>query len=263
MSFSVSAQGTKKWKLIATPFLCPVLIFLFQPWSAHAQQSPMIGTVTCEFSESRVDLPSSAGKELKQTPPTPLLEGFDKVRFQSFPELNNKVVKTRTFQSSSDYFRTRISISRFLLFRPMHYFVEMNLRITVSGPTPKSVCAILAHELVHLVGMSHGNRIRLLGMVRMLSSSYTAKYERATDLEAIRRGYGEGLSSYREWVYQHVPPAAVKQKRRNYFSPDEISAILQLSRADPALFSYWKKHVPLNLREIQGSPATVRKIQNN
>ena len=260
MSFPDTVYVRKK---LAASLLLLGLSSLLRPCLVHAQPRPAPGPASCESSEIRVDSPSPDGVESKRTPPPPLRNRFDKVRAQSFSELNDKVVETRTFQSSSDYFRTRISISRFLLFQPMHYFVEMNPRITVSGPTPQSVCAILAHELVHLVGMSHGNRIRLLGMVRLLSSGYTAKYERSTDLEAIRRGYGEGLASYREWVYQHVPPKAVTNKRRNYFSPDEISAILQLSQADPTLYSYWKKHVPLNLQEILNSPATAHKTKKN
>lgn len=183
---------------------------------------------------------------------SPVLQNnLGSVRSVSFPELQTKVVKTRTFASSGDYFRTRFSISRFLLLQPMHYFVEVNPRIEQGGPSAESVCGILGHELVHILRMSDGNRLRLLGLVRLASSSYTARFERSADLEAIRRGYGPGLVTFREWVYKNIPANAVKRKKRNYFSPEEIAAILEITRTRPELFGYWSKHVPLTLEEIR------------
>src|SRR5881397_297847 len=79
----------------------------------------------------------------------------------------------------------------------------------------------------------------------------TAKFERRTDLEAIHRGYGDGLKSYRTWVYSHIPPNKLPEKLHNYFSPEEIAAIQMKLREQPDLFAYWRKHVPTNLQEIQ------------
>lgn len=107
----------------------------------------------------------------------------------------------------------------------------------------------MAHELVHVVSLSRFNRIRRFGLVRLLSKRQTAKFERRTDLEAIHRGYGDGLKSYREWVYAHIPPHKLPEKRRNYFSPDEIGAIQILLAKRPELFGYW--NVPMSLQEVQ------------
>jgi hypothetical protein len=103
--------------------------------------------------------------------------------------------------------------------------------------------------------LSHGNRIRLFRLVRLLSSRYTVRFERRADLEAIRRGFGAGLIDYRSWVYNNIPPSKIEQKKRNYFSPQEITAILDLTRANPQLFDYWKRKVPLNESEIVASAA--------
>jgi hypothetical protein len=211
----------------------------------------MSPAASCTNMGLALDAPLVVTPTTKASVPVALQRDLEVVRDASFPELQNQVVKPRKFESSVDYFRTRFSVSRFLLLRPMHYFVEINPRIENSGPSADSVCAILAHELVHISRMSDGNRLRLLGVVRLLLSGYTARFERSTDLEAIRRGYGPGLITFREWVYRNIPAAALKKKHRNYFSPEEIAAIEQMTETKPGLFKYWNKHVPLNLEEIE------------
>jgi hypothetical protein len=173
------------------------------------------------------------------------------VRGASFSELAHIELRVRTFRSQSDYLRTRFSFSRFLLFMPMQYFVDVNPALFQEQAPSDGVCAILAHELVHIVSLSRGNRIRRFGLVRLLSKRQTAKFERRTDLEAIHRGYGDGLRSYRKWVYAHISPNKLQEKRRNYFSPEEIGAIQILLQERPELFGYWNAHVPMSLQEIQ------------
>ncbi len=173
------------------------------------------------------------------------------VRGASFSELAHIDLRVRTFRSQSDYLRTRFSFSRFLLFMPMQYFVDVNPALFQEQAPSDGVCAILAHELVHIVSLSRGNRIRRFGLVRLLSKRQTAKFERRTDLEAIHRGYGDGLRSYRKWVYAHISPNKLQEKRRNYFSPEEIGAIQILLQERPELFGYWNAHVPMSLQEIQ------------
>ena len=173
------------------------------------------------------------------------------VRGASFSELAHIELRVRTFRSQSDYLRTRFSFSRFLLFMPMQYFVDVNPALFQEQAPSDGVCAILAHELVHIVSLSRGNRIRRFGLVRLLSKRQTAKFERRTDLEAIHRGYGDGLRSYRKWVYAHISPNKLQEKRRNYFSPEEIGAIQILLQERPELFGYWNGHVPMSLQEIQ------------
>ena len=177
------------------------------------------------------------------------------VRSDSFPELRNKVIEVRYFKSPSDYFRIRFSISRFLLLRRMRYFVEINAGIFASGTLPKGVCAILAHELVHISRLSRGNRTRLFGLVRLVSRAFAARFERSTDFEAIRRGYGPGLIAYRQWIYQRISARALAQKRRNYLSPEEIETVLRIASARPELLAVWSRRAPVNLEEIKRSAA--------
>src|SRR6266446_7068627 len=176
---------------------------------------------------------------------------IQELRETSYPELGHVDLRVRSFRSQSDYFRTRFSLSRFLLLMRMRYFVDVNPALFQEQAPSDGVCAILAHELVHIVSLSRGNRIRRFGLVRLLSKRQTAKFERRTDLEAIHRGYGDGLRSYRKWVYAHISPNKLQEKRRNYFSPEEIGAIQVLLQARPELFGYWRRHVPMSLQEIQ------------
>jgi hypothetical protein len=179
--------------------------------------------------------------------------GIRALKDMSFPELKGIAVGTGQFHSDADYFRTRFSVGRFLLLRPMRYRVEVNAKLFSEQPPEEGICAILAHELVHVVDLKHGNRIRRFALARLLSRGYTARFERRTDLEAIGRGYGEGLKSYRAWVYAHVPPGKLAEKRRRYFSPEEIAVIERGLREKPELLEHWRKHVPMSLEEAEGA----------
>jgi len=224
----------------------PLAILLFLPLCVYSQTIPAGFAHNCppkDVDSARTD----AGVDAIDN----LIHGL---RNDSFPELAHIDLGVRTFHSESDYFRTRFSLSRFALLMRMRYYVEVNLALFQGQPPSEGVCAILAHELSHVVSLSHGNRIHRFGLVRLLSKRYTAKFERRTDLEAIHRGYGDGLKSYRVWVYAHVPPNKLPTKLRNYFSPDEIVAIQMRLEEQPDLFAYWTKHVPENLEQIEKSP---------
>ena len=175
------------------------------------------------------------------------------VRAASFQELAHTDLRVRLFHSQADYFRARFSVSRFLLLMPMRYFVDVNPALFLGPPASDGTCAILAHELAHVVSLSRGNRIRRLGLIRLISQRYTVKFERGADLEAIHRGYGDGLKTFRTWVYGHIPRGKLQEKRRNYFSPEEITALQMKLQEQPDLFQYWSLHVPRNLQEIEST----------
>jgi hypothetical protein len=180
-----------------------------------------------------------------------IVEDVRTVKDASFPDLKDIDVATGSFRSEADYFRTRFSVTRFLFLLPMRFRVEVNPMLFSEQPPDHGLCAILAHELVHVTDLRRGNRIRRFGLVRLLSARYTVRFERKTDLEAIALGYGDGLKSYRAWAYGHVPPGKVEEKRRRYLSPEEITAIEQGLRENPELLEYWRKHVPMSLEEAE------------
>ena len=224
----------------------PLAVVLFLPVCVYSQTIPVDFRQSCSSNDVdsvRADAGVGAIDAL-----------VGSLRKDSFPELARINVGVRTFQSEFDYFRTRFSLSRFVLLRRMRYYIEVNPALFQQQAPSRGVCAILAHELSHVASLSRGNRIRRLGLIRLLSKRYTAKFERRTDLEAIHRGYGNGLKSYRVWVYSHVPPNKLPAKLRNYFSPEEITAIQMKLQDNPDLFAYWTKHVPENLKEIENRP---------
>ena len=214
--------------------LAPVLV-----WSQSAPAGEMAG---CDGQQA-------AGLDINAT--ESLIRGL---RGASFPELQRVDLRVRTFHSQSDYLRTRFSLGRFFLPAQMRFFIEVNPAMFQQQAPSDGVCGILAHELVHVVSLSHGNRIRRIGLVRLLSKGPTARFERATDLEAVHRGYADGLKSYRDWLYAHIPAGKVAYKQRNYFSPVEIESVEARLRTQPDLYEYWRKHVPMNLREIEAAP---------
>lgn len=94
--------------------------------------------------------------------------------------------------------------------------------------------AILAHELGHLASYASRGRLGLLGLAwtQLWAGKDLESQERAMDLEAVSRGKGPGLALFREWLYERVSPATRDEKRRLYFTPEELRA---LDRPVPAL----------------------------
>ena len=167
----------------------------------------------------------------------------------SYPELKGTAIQIKLFESESDYFKARFGVPQFLSGR-MQYLVFVNPRVFDRGSPDRGVRAILAHELGHVLYFKTRNRLKLLGLVRLASKASTQRFERWADLQAISRGYGEGLKEYRQWVYENIPASKLAAKRLTYFSPEEIDAILFASSARPDLLAYWLRHVPLNLDQI-------------
>ncbi len=165
---------------------------------------------------------------------------------KSYPELKDKRIEVKSFKSESDYFQSRFSFEKFLTFRRMNYIIFVNPKVYELNAPENGIRAILAHEIGHILYYSRKNRVQLLGLINLSTKGFTQKFERRTDLEAIKRGYGEGLIAYRNWLYEHIPAKNIESKKRNYFTPEEISAIMK----QPEKIEGWQKNVPKNLTEI-------------
>lgn len=170
---------------------------------------------------------------------------------KSYPELKTAKIEIKTFESESNYFKSQFSVSRFLTFRNISYVIFVNAEVFRRNAPDDGIRAILAHELAHILYYQRKNRFQLLGLTALADKSFTAKFERRADLEAIARGYAEGLKSYRKWLYQNIPPKNVEAKKRNYFSPVEIDSMLLLLKEKPEMINFWRKRVPRNLNDIK------------
>lgn len=171
----------------------------------------------------------------------------------SYPEIKSRKIRYKTFESDSNFFKARFSYGRFLTFQRMRHLIYVNPKVFKQGAPEKGIQAILAHELAHVLYYTKKNRLELLGLASLMSKSFTQKFERKADLEAISRGYGEGLIIYRRWLYKNIPQKKLMEKKRNYFSPEEIELMIDVLKSQPKKIGDWKKKVPLNMQDIRNS----------
>jgi hypothetical protein len=220
-------------------FACVVPALLLSPGSPNSAPVP----------------PATFAAQEHTTGPTtdaPLSEEqlLSEIITRSFPNLIGIDIRVKRFRSEADYFRTSFSATRFATGVKMRYFVLVNPEWRTQGAPIAGVQAILAHELAHVEDLAEEKRIRLFGLAGLLSETRTARFERRADLRAVARGYGPGLKAYRAWLYNHVAAEKLAEKRRDYFSPEEIDAILAATAEHPDLFDYWLRHVPLSLADV-------------
>lgn len=180
---------------------------------------------------------------------------------ESYPELENVKILVKAFRSSSDYFRAQFSVSRFLTFRRLHYTIFVNPKVFSKDAPDDAIHAIIAHELAHAAYYKRHNRFELFGLVSLESKSFAARFERGADLQAIKRGYGKGLKSYREWLYQNIPLAKIEAKKRDYLSPEEIDLILAAMKENPSIINDLIKKVPRNLIGIETAVANEKLLR--
>ncbi len=173
---------------------------------------------------------------------------------KSYPELAQTNIFVKTFDSPSDYFRSRFFLKWFLTFQKTRYIIFVNPRVFGSNQSPpEAIRAIIAHELAHIAYYRRHNRFELCGLVALESKSFTARFERGADLEAIKRGYGAGLKVYREWLYRNIPADKIADKKRDYFSPEEIELIQNAVASKPALMNFWQRNVPRNIAALKSA----------
>jgi hypothetical protein len=142
-----------------------------------------------------------------------------------FPRLLGRKIRLVRFHSSDAYFRTDVR-KRDAFRRPgvRTYNLYFDPRLLDDPPPAEAVEAILAHELVHLADYTEMSGFRLLRVgARYLSSrSFRIRFERRTDVGALRRGKAAGLKAYRQWIYPRLDPEELEEKRVTYFTPEEI-----------------------------------------
>lgn len=173
------------------------------------------------------------------------------VSARSFPEIKTEKLKIKLFHSESNFFKARFSICRYLTFQRMRHNVYVNPVVLERKLPEVALEAVLAHELSHVAYYTRKNRFELLGLVRLLNGKATVEFERKADLDAIGRGFGEGLIAYRRWLYQQISPKEEAAKRKIYFSPAEIELIMRALHEKPELFASWKKNVPLSIEKVR------------
>jgi hypothetical protein len=152
----------------------------------------------------------------------------DEARKREFGELAAYTVVLDPLESESDFFTADVDTTT--IGKPpaeRTYRVRYNPKLLADPPSNRAVLAILVHELKHVLDYTKkATEAELVdfGVKYALDQPFRTGYERATDEHALSRGYGEGLKDYRHWLYERVTPDKLEEKRRDYYTPEEIDA---------------------------------------
>jgi hypothetical protein len=197
-----------------------------------------------------------ASRSTSQTTPTdPAFQEIAKlvgsVRSASFPQLKDSEITVYELHGDYVFLEARFTFSSFFSLHRLRYMLSFNREALTRGVPPDGLRAIVAHELAHIDYFQGENRMGLIGLVRLLSSSFNSRFERNADLQIIALGYGPGLQSYREWLYRNIPASSMEEKKRDYFSPEEIAAILRAERQHPEVMRVFVQCVPLSVIDIE------------
>jgi hypothetical protein len=180
------------------------------------------------------------------------IEGLvNSVRRSSFPQLKDAQITVYDLHSDYVYLETRFTFSSYLFARRLRYMISFNREALARGVPADGLRAIVAHELAHIDYFQSESRMGLMGLVRLLSSSFNSRFERKADLQTIALGYGPGLQSFREWLYRNIPPNRLDEKKRDYFSPEEIGAILHAEGQNREVMRTFARCIPLSLADIE------------
>ena len=178
---------------------------------------------------------------------------IDRVRGEAFDELAGRRIDLGTFTHKTAFFTSRPVISSlFVLWKPVRYKISVNSDIFEKEVPQSYVAGIMAHELAHTAWYVRKGRWATISLLRIfVSEKAHACFERATDVDAFIRGYGESIKAYRQHIYPGLTPEQLAHKARNYFSPEEIDVACDGLARFPELGPYWLKNPPLSLHEIR------------
>ena len=180
-----------------------------------------------------------------------ILTLVNSVRAASFPQLSGVEITLHTMRSDNIYFESRFTLSSFFFARKLRYMVLFNPEAVARQVPQEGLRAIVAHELAHIDYFHRHRRLGLVRLIQLLWAPFRARFERGADLEVIALGYGQDLESYRIWLYNNVPANKIEEKKRDYFSPAEIDAILLAARLDPQIMRAFSACVPRGLAEVE------------
>ncbi len=124
--------------------------------------------------------------------------------------------------------------------RARTYLIQYDPIVLSDPPAASALAAVLVHELGHVhdyVAMTPEELLDFglwYATEDAMTSDTLRDYERATDEAALTRGCADGLSAMRTWIYDHSTEEVEAEKRRNYYSPEEIQAWVAANGECPA-----------------------------
>ncbi len=158
-----------------------------------------------------------------------MVESIIEKDFPSLSELyHDQSISIKLFKSKTAYLKTDITPRSSFFFKKkddLNYSIDINKKLFKCSPQPEALEAILVHELSHIsdyIEMDNKKKIFSFVVKYLISKKYNTRYERSTDMVAIKRGYKEGLILYREWIYQQLTPKQLRTKKKRYYTPEEM-----------------------------------------
>lgn len=155
---------------------------------------------------------------------------LEAARREAWPELTGLAIEVQSY-SDLAYFRALPTPDTLGVTDPAdrHYLVQYDPVVLADPPAATALAAVLVHELAHVADYTAMTAEELLefglwyATEDPMSSDELRDYERQTDEAALSRGCAEGLSAMRTWIYDHASEEVEAEKRRNYYSPEEIT----------------------------------------
>jgi len=193
-----------------------------------------------------------------------VIEIIDKLKSDSFPELLNTRIELGSVESDSVFLESRPKL--FSLFWPfkIRYLVNINPKLYEAELPLFALEGILAHELAHTsFYISKGRFGTIMTGLVFLNHDKHVAFERSTDIDAITRGYGEGIKMYRQIMFRNLSQAQKKIKAERYYTDEEIDSLVAAHQNYPELRDMWMKNPPLNLNSINHDVSIIAKRGSN
>ncbi len=150
---------------------------------------------------------------------------LNEVRSNLYPQLDGVRIDLEPIVSETVYFNAAFDPANVEMPpRERRYIIGYNRRLFDAPPSYAAVVAVLAHELKHVLDYTEMDTEALIEFALWYMREDIAEYERATDEHALIVGCALALREFRVWLYDHIPPDAVEEKRRCYYTPEEIDA---------------------------------------
>lgn len=143
-----------------------------------------------------------------------------------------KNIQLESFKGKKYFFKSYVKpLTLLKLPKLRSYVVHYNQDLLkMNSPDHEAIRAILVHELAHIRDYSHMGFWQFVYFVIKYALFDHSAYERKTDEVALQKGLGSGLKKYREWLYQNIAPKTLKNKQKNYYTPQEIDHWLQTNK---------------------------------
>lgn len=142
------------------------------------------------------------------------------------PALRGLTIQYAEISGASVFFQAGLDVTT-LEAPPLErtYTIQYNPALFLDPPSRPAVGAILIHELRHILDYTEMSAEELSAFIAWyLTADDISTYERQTDEYVLERGCGLGLIAYREWLYATIPEEDLEEKKKSYYTPEEIVA---------------------------------------